>query len=712
MPKVPTYDLPGVAPSVGPAPYDQSRAPDTSFGSKQLGAAGAGLQEMGKVLTQEEINAEGMANQVRVDAALNKVRQQQLDLTYNPDKGYLNKKGAAALDPDPLGRSLPQRYGEELNETIQATAASLGNDAQRRVFTEQANSLATQFGGSVQSHMLQEFRAFGKETQLGTVKLAADAAKLNWNSPDMIAEQIKSAQAAVWKSGQLDGEPANLTSTKIKDTTSAIHAGVIASAIENNDPSYALSYINSKKSEMTADDLLRANSIVKADMRARVATSTAQSAMQSLQTRLAPTDVDRVLQITMQTESGGNRDAVGRFIPGQGTAKGEMQVMDKTNVDPGYGVVPAKDKSLEERARVGRDYMMAMVKEYGGDMAKAWAAYNAGPGRVDDALAKAKKEGGDWLARMPQETRDYVAKNTAALQKGAPAAMPSQQDVHEAIRAKLGAEADPKVLQAALAEGTRLYADFQNDRRVQGENATLAAQQWLIQNGGNLAALPPSLADAVTRNAPDKFDNLIDFSKKLAKGENTTNMAAYLDAVGNPDELVKMPQSVFNQFVMTQFSQSDGKHIATLRQSLIDDNGDSGAGGLNRPALNTALNNRLESIGINPKPKSLEEKSRVGSIQKFVTDAIFAEQKQLGRKMTSQEVSEFVDATMAKNVAFRSGFLGMYGAAAPEPMLGLKVSGIPEESVTAIRAALAARGNTKPTDDQILRTYWTSKNAK
>jgi soluble lytic murein transglycosylase len=712
MPTVPTYDSPQVLPTGATAPYRQPAAIDTQGSARQMQGAGAAMQDVGALLTQEEVNAQAMANQVRVDAALNTVRQQQLALTYDPEHGYLNKKGATALDPDPLGRSLPQQYGEQLNDTISSTAASLGNDAQRRVFGEQAAALATQFGGDVQRHMLQEFRSFGLETQQGTIRLAADAAKLNWDAPDQIDAQVHSASAAVWKAGQINGEPASLVSAKIKETTSAIHAGVIQAALENNNPAYALAYIDSKKGEMTADDLLKANGIVKADMRARVATGVAQTAMASLRPKLAPTDADRVLQITMQSESSGDRDALGRFVPGQGHAKGDMQVMDATNGNPGYGVAPAKDGTPEERSRVGRDYMLAMVKNYGGDMAKAWAAYNAGPGRVDDAIAAAKKSGGDWLAAMPKETRDYVAKNTAALQKSATAPIPSQQDVHDAIRAQLGANADPKVLQAALAEGTRLYTDFTNDRKVKDENATLAAQQWLVKNSGNLAALPPELAQAVTQNAPDKFDNLIDFAKKLAKGENTTNMAAYLDAVANTEELAKMPQSVFNHFVMTNFSQTDGKHIAALRQAEIDGSESSGAGSLNRPALNTALNSRLEAIGVNPTPKSLEEKARVGSIQKFVTDGIFAQQKQLGRKMTAQEVSEYVDQTMARNVTFRNTFLGATTGTTQQNLMGMKVSDIPGESLTAVRAALAARGNVRPTDDQILRTYWTSKNAK
>ena len=85
--------------------------------------------------------------------------------------------------------------------------------------------------------------------------------------------------------------------------------------------------------------------------------------------------------------------------------------MPATARDPGFGVRAAKDHSPGELARVGREYRAALHKRYGGDLAKMWAAYNAGPGRLDDALAA----GGNWLGRLPRETRDYVAKNLAAL---------------------------------------------------------------------------------------------------------------------------------------------------------------------------------------------------------------------------------------------------------------------------------------------------------
>jgi soluble lytic murein transglycosylase-like protein len=50
--------------------------------------------------------------------------------------------------------------------------------------------------------------------------------------------------------------------------------------------------------------------------------------------------------------------------------------------------------------------MASLSAQFGGDYAKALAAYNAGAGAVQSAVAAA---GGNWLSHMPAETRNYVA---------------------------------------------------------------------------------------------------------------------------------------------------------------------------------------------------------------------------------------------------------------------------------------------------------------
>ena len=61
-------------------------------------------------------------------------------------------------------------------------------------------------------------------------------------------------------------------------------------------------------------------------------------------------------------------------------ASGPMQVKPATLADPGYGIEPAKDDSVEERIRVGADYFNAMKEEFDGDILNATLGFHLGPG--------------------------------------------------------------------------------------------------------------------------------------------------------------------------------------------------------------------------------------------------------------------------------------------------------------------------------------------
>lgn len=110
------------------------------------------------------------------------------------------------------------------------------------------------------------------------------------------------------------------------------------------------------------------------------------------------------LSAIQQIESGGNNAAVG--AAGE---TGAMQVMPTSLKNPGYGVKPAQDNTPEEANRVGRGYFNAMLDRYH-DPVLAAAAYNAGPGTMDRAIARAAAEGGHPMAYMPTSTQQYAAK--------------------------------------------------------------------------------------------------------------------------------------------------------------------------------------------------------------------------------------------------------------------------------------------------------------
>lgn len=95
-------------------------------------------------------------------------------------------------------------------------------------------------------------------------------------------------------------------------------------------------------------------------------------------------------------------------------AVGLMQTMPATLRDPGFGVKPARNNSPEELKRVGVDYAHALKNYYGNETLAA-AAYNAGPGRVDQWLGQhGDPRAGDisfndFVDRIPvAETKDYV----------------------------------------------------------------------------------------------------------------------------------------------------------------------------------------------------------------------------------------------------------------------------------------------------------------
>lgn len=110
--------------------------------------------------------------------------------------------------------------------------------------------------------------------------------------------------------------------------------------------------------------------------------------------------------ITAGAESGNrNYYTNGAPVVSPKGARYAMQVMPETARDPGFGLRPADPNNADDMNRLGREYRAMMQKRYGGDLAKMWAAYNAGPGRVDKAIAG---HGDRWLDALPPETKKYV----------------------------------------------------------------------------------------------------------------------------------------------------------------------------------------------------------------------------------------------------------------------------------------------------------------
>lgn len=114
-------------------------------------------------------------------------------------------------------------------------------------------------------------------------------------------------------------------------------------------------------------------------------------------------------------ESGGRHfDKTGRPLTSSAGAIGIAQVMPGTAPEAAkLAGVPFDDNLYRNDEQynksLGRAYYNAQVEKFG-DPVLAAAAYNAGPGNVQKALAKAQQTGGNYVDYLPAETQAYVQK--------------------------------------------------------------------------------------------------------------------------------------------------------------------------------------------------------------------------------------------------------------------------------------------------------------
>lgn len=706
VPNLPTVGGPSVAPGAVPDAYQ--RAPSMLGGAgavraQQLGAAAQLATQAFEM--QQRVREED--DQLRVDDALNALKETQQDLTFNRDSGFTTVRGRDALDR-PSGQPLADEYTDRLQKRANELANGLSGERQKRLFGLRANDVVLGFRGAVKRYEGEQADAYAVSVREGTIANRQNEATLYWNDPVKINDALASIDAAVADMGRrLGGKAAEWVEARQRSERSKAVAGAVGAALEKNDFVAADSLLKMFADRMDAADVVKARGLVDKQLDAGIALQAATAVVTAARPAIAPTDYDRMVNITLQAESGGKRYGPnGALLTSRKGAKGEMQVLDSTNRDPGFGVRPAADDSPGERARVGRDYLAAMVKRYDGDLALAWAAYNAGPGAVDEAVTRAgARPGGDWLTFLPKETREYVAKNVAAYTagEGRPPA-PTLQDVHDQVRARIGAS-NPQRLKIALDESTRQFNEAQAAVKQRDEEGLAGAQRWLAANGGRYAMMPASLRAAVPAG---QVDNLLNFADRVAKGEDRTNPAVY-QRLSDPAVLRSLSEAQFYSLSMSELSEADRKHFARERQNLLTGAAGDKPGDLNTGAVKNALDTRLRSLGVDPTPKDNggADAMRVGAVRQFVDRSLLAAQQAAGKKFTDAEVQKHIDGLFAQTDVVKGWF-----SDTSMPLLTMQASDIPKDVRDRLRADFAAAGIEKPTDGQLLGAYLTARSAQ
>lgn len=721
MPRVPTYDNFQQMPAQFQPVQIQPATPRVDPGA-QAASFGQAAERAGAVAMDIELEALKQANQLRVDDALNKALEAEMRLAYDKDAGYTNQRGISALERK-SGKPLADEYDEEFGKAIESIGAGLGNDYQRQAFGQAITKRRAAFRAGAMKHEADEFRTYTLSVREGTIATRMQQIGLNYNNPEVIDEAITSIRAATYDAAQLQGKSAEWSDAQARKMVSNAHKTAIAAALQNNDVAYADRYLKRYGKGMEADDLLQTTGLITKEMDLHVGTSAATEAMGRWAPKIVPGDMDRLTNIVLAMESGGRRyDAGGGLLEGPGTkygtAKGEMQVLDGTNRDPGYGVKPAADDSPDERARVGRDYLAAMVREYDGDVSKALAAYNWGPGNLDRAV---KEHGPNWLQAAPQETRSYVERGVREFGAGAGRGKrPSLAEIKADLRGDPMLAGNPARLKAAEEAAEKQYRDIEAAEKQATDEALDTAYRGLYANGGNMNALPVSVRAMIPG---DKLGAVMGFADAVRKSGG---------AVHNPEawaQILSMPRESLAAMSPIEFFREfrphlDDAHLEKGYALLNDARGEVGTDAKHLEVITTASRVKKAAIDAGLLPATGKandnEVKAFAQFERLVDDRVRqfeATDLQGKRKANSAELQQIIDGTLMDKVfVSRTGWIDrevIAGLAAPEDLTRayvnvggqeVRVAQIPANQRAAIASKLQSRG--LPVTEQRIAELW------
>lgn len=745
MPTVPRVSGFSAAPEAAPAFRQQNpiSADVLSIGSRQAEQFGQAMVGAGGAIMAKEKEAFDQANALRVDDALNRATEQAMRLQHDKTDGFTSLKGFDAVNRE-SGVPLAEEFTQKLDKGISDIASTLGNDRQRQMFQMHANDIRTRFMGQATAYEGAQYRDYNLSTREATVPNAANALILNFSDPKNVEQQVTRIRGAIMGgidpntgvfvpgSAQMQGKSAAWAQEKADEAISGAHLGAIQTAMEAGNVNGAMRYRQKYADQLTAADMIKIDGTLQRNYDTMQGARVASEVVQGTASAVNPNDMDRLRTVRDRLESArGDFNPDGSLVLGPVTKSGERamggtQVMPSTAKDPGYGIKPADlsgtpQQQAAELRRVGDQKLDVLVKMFDGDAMKALAAYNWGEGNVQKAVKAAQQNAGKgeavgptaWMASLPAETRNYVEKAAKMLSDPTASAptRPTLESLHQQARATLGPNASPYAVKAAVDGVTQQYAD-QEKAIEQRKNETVSqAMQALTQVGGRFSELPASIRSKLTQLAPDKVDEVMNFGKRVSAGDDTTDPALYLKLTSDPKMLTGMSDAQFYQ-TKSRLSQSDFEHFANKRADLKAGKGGEKPGDLNDGAISRTLNNRLSNIGIDPTPKdATADAQRVGAIRRFVDSSVVDAQRAAGKKFTDAETQAHIDGLFAKNVQFRTSFLGFSTGTAGQQMLTMKVGDIPSTDADRIKKAFKAQGNDKPSDADLLGAYWAGKTA-
>ncbi|MES2247900.1 MAG: transglycosylase SLT domain-containing protein [Pseudomonadota bacterium] len=668
MATVPKISAPSVAPAAAPNVQLQNTqtAELLTVGARQQQQFGQALTGLGTALEDARIQALEQGNALLVDDSVNQLNEVRQRLTYDPNEGYTALKGVDAMGgAQPLAEDFTARFDDAASKI----STGLKNDRQRQMFQMRAGALRSQFYGSALAYESQQQQAYKLSVRDATTADAANSIALEPGDEASVRLHTYRLRSSIEGgrepdgdvfipgSAQMQGKSAAWAKEKADEAVSAAYATAIAGLINRGDLDGAAAFRERYGPSLQAKDMLKIDGTLQTQVDQRVGQAVAKKILAQAEPALQPTDEDRAFNILIGTESGGKQlRPNGTPLTSSAGAIGIAQVMPETAKaaakrmgipwdEQRYRTDPAYNRAL------GRNEFVFQLKNFNGDLPKAFAAYNAGPKWVEGATERAAKaEPGtpqaDWFwqlnndgraAKNQEETRNYVEKNMREYRAGGGAPpKPTLAELQAQVDRALP-NASPLQRKTALEQISGIFHAQEAAFKQRGDEAVAQAQREIEANGGNFVNIAPKTRAALTQYAPGQLDNLMSYASKLAAGQPietdwTVYASARRQAIDNPKLFAQQDlRALFPKLAPAQREQLLDLQTKAKDPKQLPD----------VATFEAQLGNAHDLLEFRA-----SDQEKKGMFDSAVTSALAAEQVRVDRKLTYEERQKVIDRMM------------------------------------------------------------------
>ena len=518
---IPTQSLPGVQNRPLPAPQIQSVGPDTSGLKLQqtaLGVAGdLANKEMERADTAAMLDAES------------KLSQAKLDLMFNKESGVYAKTGKDALDI--TNSTLPA-----FDKQAEMIGQGLTNPRQKEQFALIVNNNRQSLNGELNRYEFTQRNAYYDTVDKTNIATSLDGAVKYANDPAQVAYYQNKGSFIIGESGIRKGLPPETIAAQQQEFNSTVATNVIERMV-TLDPMQAQQYYAKQADTMTAADQMKVQKLLGTSVRQQMAVNIASSIWDK-----GGVGGAGLPALIMQAESGGNQAAVSPK-----GAIGAMQLMPETaketSEELGIPFSPARlATDANYNVALGTAYLNKMLGRFGGNETLAVAAYNAGPGMVDDWVNGTNKTGKnpsklqlpdprsgaaaaqEFIQKIPfQETRNY----TAGIMQQAAATVPASQKYADGLKAA-NAITDPQLKKFVMDD----LDDRKKAATAQGNALYDQAAKIVLDSG--FSKIPAQLMNNIPADELVKLQRMDDYRRKGT--EPTTDYGKFQDMLKMPVE--------------------------------------------------------------------------------------------------------------------------------------------------------------------------------